>query len=798
MRRWLWSFAFSVFFVPLWFSLALAQKGAALKPPEPGYLYPPGGRAGTTVEVQIGVFDGTPDQQVFVFDPRIKLEPTGPAGPILVPPPPYWFGAKSTIAPLPLPREQPARLTLPANLPPGPVRWTVANASGVGLQTGIFWVGDSPEVLEAVAGKDAQQLLALPATVSGRLARIEEVDRYRFIAAKSGPVTCEVVARRLGVNLNAAVTIRDGAGRVVADAADTEGEDVALTFFAAAGGEYTVSLHDIDFRGDRSFVYRLTLTPGPRIVAALPAVGQRGKTVPVEFVGLGLVSGQPKLESVTRPVTFPTGAQEQTFAYRLETPWGTTPAFAIPIGDRAETRAGAGPERRLSLPAAVTGTLDQGAAEARFLCEGKKGDAWDLALEARRLASPLDVSLSVEGPDGKELARNDDLPGTTDAGLTFTVPADGTYTVVVSDQSGKAGSPAAVYRLTADSVTPDFTLQTVARLNVPMEGKADLLVTVQREAGFKEPITLTLTGLPESVSVPPDLVIPAKLAQLKVSVEAAADAPVLATLVRVTGTAGGLTRTATAPLPGNLALRDPAAERTDAVLLATTLKPRLNLVAVEADGGRKVHRGSTHPAEVLVERLEGFTGEVSLQMASIQSYQRQGIHGPDLIVPAGTDRALYPCFMPEWLETTRTSRMALIGVVRVPDARGQGRYLVTPMKGQITMSIEGALLKVSHGARELTARPGETLAIPVTVFRSAKLTEPVRLELRLPDEMPGGLSAEAVVVPPGQDRVVFRVTRGKDAGGPAEYPITIRATALQAGRYPVVSETAVPVGFVPK
>jgi hypothetical protein len=376
------------------------------------------------------------------------------------------------------------------------------------------------------------------------------------------------------------------------------------------------------------------------------------------------------------------------------------------------------------------------------------------------------------------------------------VPADGTYTVVVSDQSGKAGTPTAVYRLTADRAVLDFALQTVARLNVPLDGKADLLVTVQRKAGFKEPIALTITGLPEGVSVPPNLVIPANLAQLKVPVQVAVDAPVLTTPILVSGTGGGLTRRALAPLPGNLAPRDPAAERTDAVLLATTMKPRLSLVAVEADGGRKVHRGSTHPAEVIVERLEGFEGEVSLQMASVQSYQRQGIHGPDLTVPAGAGRAVYPCFMPERLETTRTSRMALVGVVRVPDRHRKVRYLVTPMQGQITMSIEGSLLKVSHDAREVAVRPGETQAIAVTVLRSAKLTESVRLELRLPDDLAGCLGADAIEVPPGKDTAVFRITRAKDARITGEHSITIRATALQGGHLPVVSETTVLVGFV--
>jgi len=780
------SMALSLFPAP-----ALAQKA-----PEPGYLYPSGGRAGTTVDVHVGGFDWTPDLQFFVLDPRVKLETVGPAGPILVPPPPYWFGAKSTIAPPPLPREQPARLTLPADLPPGPIRWAVANANGASIRTGIFWVGSGPEILETANHKEPQKLPSLPVTVSGRLARIEEVDRYRFTAPKTGPITCELVARRLGVDLHGAVTVHDANGRVVADAVDTEGQDLSLTFWADAGAEYTLSLHDLDFRGDRSFVYRLTLTPGPRVLAVIPAAGRRGETRPVEFVGLGLASGQPRLESVVRQVTFPAGTTNQALPYILETPWGKAPPFAIPLSDRTETVAGPGVQP-LALPAAITGVLDQRPAEARYLGAGKKGDVWDLRLEARRLGSPLDMTLAVLGPDGKELARNDDLPNTTDAGLIFTLPADGAYTLVVADQSGKSGTRAAVYRLEVNPVTPDFSLQTVARLNVVLGGAVDLSVTAQRKGGFKEPITLTVSGLPEGVSVPPNLVIPGNQVQLKIPLQAATNAPAQATLVKVTGTAGmGLTRTAQAPIPGNLAPRCPEEERTDAVLVATTMKPRLKLVAVEADGGRKVHRGATHPAEVIVERLEGFQGEVSLQMASIQSYQRQGITGPDLTVPVDAGRAFYPCFMPEWLETSRTSRMALVGVVQVPDARGKVRYLVTPMNGQITMSIEGSLLKVSHDTQERSVRPGEAFVIPVKVGRSAKLAEPVRLELRLPDELTGLLTAEPVVVAPGQSEALVRITWTKDASIRGEHTLTIRGMALQGGKLPVVSETNVPIEFL--
>src|SRR5215470_12989606 len=166
---------------PLLALVLLAQAPPVVpKAPEVGYIYPPGGKAGTTVPVRLAGFDWTPDLQLFFSDPRVKLELLGSPGPILVAPPPYWFGPKAYITALPMPREILARLTLPADLPAGPIRWQVANANGGSAGAGVFWVGDGPEVLEDDKAREPQRLTTLPVTINGRLFKIEEIDRYRF------------------------------------------------------------------------------------------------------------------------------------------------------------------------------------------------------------------------------------------------------------------------------------------------------------------------------------------------------------------------------------------------------------------------------------------------------------------------------------------------------------------------------------------------------------------------------------------------------------------------------------------
>ncbi len=787
---------------PLLSLAILAQVQPAVpKAPEVGYIYPPGGKAGTTVNVHLAGFDWTPDLQFFVSDPRVKLELLGPPGPVLVAPPPYWFGPKAYITATPMAREVQARLTLPADLPPGPIRWQVANANGGSAGAGVFWVGSLPEVLEddrASGGSNPpgkiQLLASLPVAVHGRLGKIEEVDRYRFRAPKTGPITCELFARRLGVNLHGILEVRDAANRLIADAADTEGMDLSVTFAAKADEEYILSLRDVDFRGDRSYGYRLEITPGPRVVAAMPTTGRRGETRSVEFVGQGIATGQMKLESVTRQVTFPAGAAD-SLLYRLETPHGTAPAFRLFVSDRVETVAAptASP-RPLTLPAAITGCLERAGGENHYRLKGKKGDIWTLALEARRFGSPLDVALTILGPDGKELARSDDLPGTTDAGLDFTVPTDGDYTLVVADVAGKSGTRAAVYRLTAEHAVRDFTLTVLPNVSVPIGGKGDLKVSVQWHGAFRESIALKVDGLPPGVSVAPGLAIPPTVAEFLIPLQCDAAAPATASRIQVIGSAKHINQRHIARpiVPGNLAPLGLDDNRLDTVLVSTTMKPRCRVTTVVADGTVKVNRGATYPAELIVERLEGFTGEISLQMAAQQSYQVQGISGPEFPVHPGATRAFYPCFMPEWLETSRTSRMILIAVTKVPDPKGNVRHLVTEIHGRITMSIEGNLLKVSAHANDLTIQPGRELLLPIRIARSPKLAEPVKLELVLPESLQGLLRMEPLTVQPGHSEASLRITTTNDPRLTGEHSFTIRATAIQPGNLRVVSEATVP------
>lgn len=774
----------------------------AQKPPGLGYAFPPVVAAGQTTEVQFGGFDFTPDMQWYVYDARVKLEILGPPGDYHLPPPPYWFGPRAITAAPPIPREVPARVAVAAEANAGLVRWQVASANG-SSGTAMLMVSRDREIVERRSRDLPQRLDALPVGVSGRLSRFTEVDRYEFVAERDSLATVELMATRLGASFNGMLEARDAEGKLLADHADTLGIDGAIAFAVRKGEVYAVSLHDADFRGDRAYVYHLAFRFGPRVIATLPAIGQRGATREVEFVGIGVATGQARVESVRQTVTFPSDPALKVYAHRLQTPTGQIDV-EIPISDMAErTRDEALAETKantvaLVAPCGVTARFKAGESEHRYTWRAEKDQTWSLAAMSRSIGCRLDVAVAVLGPDGKLVAENDDAGVSTDAAVTVRTTTAGEYTCVVRAMSA-AGALDDVYRLEVVQPAADFALSTTQQVNLPLGGKAEIALQAVRTGGFDGPIALAIDGLPAGVTTEGELAIAAGKSEAKIALVSAADAAVVAAPLAIRGTAmlgdKAVTRTATATANGNLAPRISDEQRIDRVLLAMTMTPPVELKLVDGERQRDVPRGTTCRPEFDVVRKNGFAGELRIEMAAQQDRQRQGVRGSIVAVPPDASRVVYPCFMPEWLSTDLTRRVVVNGVAVVPDPKGTPRHLVQPGTGRITMIMEGALMKLTSKAGELTARPGESFEVPVAVARSAKFPAEATVELVVPEELAGVLSAEPLTLSAKDDRDTLRIATKRDARLSGDWPLTLTATALEDGKWPVVSQTEIVVRF---
>lgn len=756
---------------------AFPATSQAQLPPSIGYVYPTGGQTGTTIDVVLGGYDWTPDMECFVHDEAVRLEIIGAPGEVLVPEPPYWFGIKARRAPSPLPREFPTRLTIHPGVSPGIVSWQVANANG-GSAVGKLFITDLPIVKEIERRGGAQALPELPVAICGRLRVIEEVDRYEFVAKTSGLVTCEVVSRALGTTLNAVLGVQDETGREIAQCEDTAGLDTAVTFAVDAGRRYTVSLHDVDFRGDFSSVYNLCITEGPRVVATNPAKGHAGQTQSVDVIGFGVATGAATLETVTRQITFPDDDRTGQILYRLETEFGSARPYRIGVSRIPEkTESSLGPEsslntgREIAVPSAVTGVMTRRYAEAAYRVAGIAGDVWLIRGTAESTHAPLDIGIAVVDAAGVERARADDSAGGTDAELWFTVPENGEYKIVVSDSSAAGATPASIYRLSVERAVPGFTLAAPEVVNVPIGGKANLAITVNRIAGFADPVGLEITGLPAGVTVPSEATIPAGQAAFNLELSVDEMSAAAAAMIRVDGRS----------------MKDDShlTASTGPVLVATTIAPPFEIDAEGQDDVTKWPRGTTFPGPVLVERNPGFDGPIRLEMTSRQGRHRMGIRGGEVVVPPGVERFLYPVFLPEWLETTRTSRMVVNGVAEVADPMGNIRHSLVRQKTRMGFLPTGAVLKLSAKQSLFSMSDGTDLVIPLTIDRSDDFSSPLRLEL-LPTS---GFAAEAISA--GAEQTLAELVVRAETTVETETELKIRATGWQADGYPVVSEATI-------
>ena len=192
--------------------------------------------------------------------------------------------------------------------------------------------------------------------------------------------------------------------------------------------------------------------------------------------------------------------------------FGTAAAFEFGLSDiaeRVESDRTGDRLRILDVPVAVTGVLEPSRGD-HYLIHVTKGERLEIGVAAKRLGSALDVSLTLLGPDGKTLGKNDDLAGTTDAGLSFQAPADGEYRIMVRDLSGRAGKATSVYRLSVTQPSAGFHIFVPERVEtiigaepVAVSGKKKrrrgdqagvLTVQVNRHGGFKGSILLELSG----------------------------------------------------------------------------------------------------------------------------------------------------------------------------------------------------------------------------------------------------------------------------------------------------------------
>jgi len=359
--------------------------------------------------------------------------------------------------------------------------------------------------------KPPEKSITLPVTLNGQIPP-GGLDRYRFSARNGQQLVVVVRARELIPYISdavpgwfrATVTLTDASGQELVYTDDYQFHpDPVLFYKVPSDGAYVLQIKDALYRGREDFVYRVTLGELPFLTAIFPLGGRIGAQMVVAAAGWNLPFNQlpldlrdkaPGIHCLSRAGL----ANSAPFA-----------ADTLPECIEKEPNNSAATAQAVVLPVIINGRIDQPGDMDVFRFEGKAGDPIVAEVHARRLDSPLDSMLIVTDAAGKQLAFNDDHEDKNsalnthhaDSYLTLTLPATGSYFVHIGDTQ-QAGGAAYSYRLRLSAPRPDFELRvTPSSLNVHGGASVPLTIHALRKDGFTGAIALRLRDAPKGFTL---------------------------------------------------------------------------------------------------------------------------------------------------------------------------------------------------------------------------------------------------------------------------------------------------------
>ena len=591
-------------------------------------VFPQGGQQGRSVEVRLtGTNLGTATAVWFSgkgITAEIK-ETTGQAAVVF-----NGVGVSGSIS---TDAQLVASLTIAPDAPLGVQQIRVVTPYGVS-NAGSFVVGTLREIIEEETAESGLETsptmetdwLALPVTVNGTIASIDDADSFTFQLKKDARLICEVVAQQIGSLLDSYLVLRDANGTEVANSGLGNAFDSVLDYTALETGKYTLHIRDIRYKGGDGYGYRLSIGELPYLETIFPLGGRHGTENTITVTGANLDT----VASIQVSIGAETPVGEQSL--RVQTPSGlATNSHPFAIGNWAEMveiepNNTTGNANAVTTPITLNGKIDKPGDIDWFSFEIEEPQLLVFEVEALKLSSKLDALLTLYGPgkpmegseemawnDNKEqvLMINDDAIS-ADARIDWTFEEAGKYSVAIRDLNNQGGETYP-YRLNIRPLEPDCQLSVIAldirnRLSsmdnprVSRGSSVTLQVDVIRLDQFNGPIRLHCPALPKTFDVSPTIV-GADQNRALLTVTVPWDAPLGLMPFSVVGTCA----------VGNRQIERAASP--SPTLLTVMDAPEFTLTVAEI-GLSTVHN-KTADLHVMATRRDDFVGPITLSVSGL-------------------------------------------------------------------------------------------------------------------------------------------------------------------------------------
>jgi hypothetical protein len=550
-----------------------------------------------------------------------------------------------------------ARVTVGPRVPAGLHDFRIRTPRGT--YVGVFHIGTMAAQPEIEPNNDLPhaQKINLPAIVDGVIERAD-YDVFHFHAEAGQVLVLDLLARRAGSTLDGTLGILDERGNELDFNDDYYiHKDPHLEFPVPKTGDYYVRVAGTGEEGSKYSSYRLIAGAVPYAWRMLPAGARRGAVNELRIAGLNLdkidrlvlgdslaegkvVSTQPQeltFRMTVPPSVAPGRYELHAFAGLAEAPL-TIPILVSDLDEKLSTARSRTDPQPVTLPVAVSGTLDHKRAEDFFSFEVQAGERLAFDVDSMKLGYLDDPVVVLYTAGGQFVASADDRlqqngsePPNLDPYLVYKFDKPGRYVAMIRD-SAERGNPNYVYRLAMYPVEPDFDLKGLTPEITLYRGKTGRLpVRVRRSGGWDQPIELWAEDLgpglttehqtaePKDTIVHDNCALPRKLdgTDMMLPLHVAADAPAGSRPIRLhaRGTMDGKTVEHTAEI---LYLWESVGKITGAVedqQLVATVTP-LPGVVLDPPQTLTLTPGKVARLKVRVQRFDGGTTPLTLEPQS--------------------------------------------------------------------------------------------------------------------------------------------------------------------------------------
>ena len=463
-----------------------------------GYLFPAGGEAGATVEIEAGGLNINKATKVLFNHPGIKGE---------VEPVKESASAKKARRKLndqsspQLADKVKIHISIAKNVPCGLYDLRLQGANGVSNML-PFEVSSSPNFLEKKQSSLGKPNIvdALPAVLCGYVTP-GGVDYFKFKGQAGETIVASVKARQLVPYIADAVPgwfqpvlkIVNSQGREVAYSDDYHHNvDPVIITTLPKDDDYTILIHDAIFRGRQDFNYRIHLGTIPFVTGRYPAYGVAEKRIEQQIEGANL--DKTKVDIKVKKE----GYNLLTYTNDGETS-NAVSFYALPKNSKLIQYPEDG--AKLTFAAAIADSLTANAKIKRYKVNAIEGVPVIVELIGRRNGSRIDAVMRLKNKSGEVVAMADDTEDPIQGLMTFHADPILNYTprwseemtLEVEDLHRGYGKDYH-YLLQLHKQIPSFhAFVSPANIAIPSGGTASFRVDISGR--LKRPANLVIKGL---------------------------------------------------------------------------------------------------------------------------------------------------------------------------------------------------------------------------------------------------------------------------------------------------------------